>query len=135
MAGVDKDFNGEAVLSKGYSVGYLEQEPLLNETRTVREVVEEGVQETVDLLKEFEEINNSFADPDVDMDKLIERQGVVQEKIDHLDAWELDSKLDQAMDALRCPPADAKVNILSGEKTACGPLSSAASKTGHPVAR
>jgi ATP-binding cassette ChvD family protein len=114
MAGVDKDFNGEAVLSKGYSVGYLEQEPLLNETRTVREVVEEGVQETVDLLKEFEEINNSFADPDVDMDKLIERQGVVQEKIDHLDAWELDSKLDQAMDALRCPPADAKVNILSG---------------------
>ncbi len=114
MAGVDNDFNGEAVLSKGYSVGYLEQEPLLNETRTVREVVEEGVQETVDLLKEFEEINNSFADPDIDMDKLIERQGVVQEKLDHLDAWELDSKLDQAMDALRCPPADAKVNILSG---------------------
>jgi len=114
MAGVDKDFNGEAVLSKGYSVGYLEQEPLLNETRTVREVVEEGVQETVDLLKEFEEINNSFADPDADMDKLIERQGEVQEKLDHLNAWDLDSKLDQAMDALRCPPADAKVNVLSG---------------------
>ncbi|MBE0501093.1 MAG: energy-dependent translational throttle protein EttA [Desulfuromonadales bacterium] len=114
MAGVDKDFNGEAVLSKGYSVGYLEQEPLLNETRTVREVVEEGVQETVDLLKEFEEINNSFADPDADMDKLIERQGEVQGKLDHLNAWDLDSKLDQAMDALRCPPADAKVNVLSG---------------------
>ena len=114
MAGVDKDFNGEAVLSKGYSVGYLEQEPLLNETRTVREVVEEGVQETVDLLKEFEEINNSFADPDADMEKLIERQGEVQEKLDHLNAWDLDSKLDQAMDALRCPPADAMVNVLSG---------------------
>jgi ATP-binding cassette ChvD family protein len=114
MAGIDKEFNGEAVLSKGYSVGYLEQEPLLNEERTVREVVEEGVQETVDLLKEFEEINNSFADPDVDMDKLIERQATVQEKLDHLDAWELDSKLDQAMDALRCPPADAVVNVLSG---------------------
>ncbi len=114
MAGVDKDFNGEAVLSKGYSVGYLEQEPLLNETRTVREVVEEGVQETVDLLKEFEEINNSFADPDADMEKLIERQGEVQEKLDHLNAWDLDSKLDQAMDALRCPPADALVNVLSG---------------------
>jgi ATP-binding cassette ChvD family protein len=114
MAGVDKEFNGEATLSKGYSVGYLEQEPLLNEERTVREIVEEGVQETVDLLKEFEEINNSFADPDADMDKLIERQGEVQEKLDHLEAWDLDSRLDQAMDALRCPPADAKVNILSG---------------------
>ena len=114
MAGVDKEFNGEAVLSKGYSVGFLEQEPLLDEARTVREVVEEGVQETVDLLKEFEEINNSFADPDADMDKLIDRQGKVQEKLDHLDAWDLDSKLDQAMDALRCPPADALVSVLSG---------------------
>ncbi len=114
MAGVDKEFNGEAALSKGYSVGYLEQEPLLNEERTVREVVEEGVQETVDLLKEFEEINNSFADPDADMDKLIERQAKVQEKLDHLDAWDLDSKLDQAMDALRCPPSDALVKVLSG---------------------
>ncbi|PLX77993.1 MAG: energy-dependent translational throttle protein EttA [Desulfuromonas sp.] len=114
MAGVDKEFNGEAVLSPGYSVGYLEQEPLLNEERTVLEVVQEGAQETVDLLKEFEEINNSFADPDADMDKLIERQAVVQEKLDHLDAWDLDSRLEQAMDALRCPPGDTPVKVLSG---------------------
>jgi len=114
MAGVDKEFNGEAVLSAGYSVGYLEQEPLLNEERTVLEVVQEGAQETVDLLKEFEEINNAFADPDADMDKLIERQAKVQEKLDHLDAWDLDSRLEQAMDALRCPAGDTPVKVLSG---------------------
>jgi ATP-binding cassette ChvD family protein len=114
MAGVDKEFNGEAVLSSGYSVGYLEQEPLVDENRTVLEVVQEGAQETVDLLKEFEEINNSFADPDADMEKLIDRQAVVQEKLDHLDAWDLDSRLDQAMDALRCPPGDTPVKVLSG---------------------
>ncbi len=114
MAGIDKDFNGETTLSDGYSVGYLEQEPLVDCEKTVREVVEEGVQETVDLLKEFEEINAAFADPDVDMEKLCDRQAVVQDKLDALDAWELDSKLDLAMDALRCPPADTVVGVLSG---------------------
>ena len=116
LAGVDKEFNGETILSPGYTVGYLEQEPLVNEERTVREVVEEGVQETVDLLKEFEEINLRFAEPmdDDAMNKLIERQGVVQERLDNLDAWDLDSRLEMAMDALRCPPADTPVKILSG---------------------
>jgi energy-dependent translational throttle protein EttA len=116
MAGVDKNFNGEAVLSEGYTVGYLEQEPLVNVDKTVREVVEEGVQETVDLLKEFEDINAKFAEPmdDDAMDKLIERQGKVQEKLDNLDAWDLDSKLNMAMDALRCPAGDMSVNVLSG---------------------
>ncbi len=114
MAGIDKEFNGETMLSDGYSVGFLEQEPLIDCSKTVREVVEEGVQETVDLLKEFEEINNSFADPDADMEKLCDRQALVQDKLDTLDAWELDSKLDLAMDALRCPPGDMKVEVLSG---------------------
>jgi len=114
MAGVDKEFNGQTILSEGYTVGYLEQEPLVDCTKTVREVVEEGVQETVDLLKEFEEINAAFADPDADMEKLCERQAVVQDKLDALDAWELDSRLDLAMDALRCPPGDTQVKVLSG---------------------
>ena len=114
MAGLDKEFNGETMLSEGYSVGFLEQEPLMDCSKTVREVVEEGVQETVDLLKEFEEINNAFADPDADMEKLCDRQAVVQDKLDALDAWELDSKLDLAMDALRCPPGEVKVDVLSG---------------------
>lgn len=105
MAGVDKDFNGQAVLSPGYTVGYLEQEPTLDESKTVREIVEEGCQETVNLLNEFNEITAAFADPDADMDKLLERQAEVQEKLDHLDAWDLDSRLEMAMDALRCPPA------------------------------
>jgi ATP-binding cassette ChvD family protein len=114
MAGIDKEYNGETILSEGYSVGFLEQEPLVDCDKTVREVVEEGVQETVDLLKEFEEINAAFADPDADMEKLCDRQAVVQDKLDALDAWELDSKLDLAMDALRCPPGDARVGVLSG---------------------
>src|SRR5210317_2222623 len=114
MAGVDKEFNGETMLSDGFSVGYLEQEPLIDCSKTVREVVEEGVQDTVDLLKEFEEINEAFADPDCDMEKLCERQAVVQDKLDALEAWELDSRLDLAMDALRCPPADTQVKVLSG---------------------
>jgi len=114
LAGVDKEFNGEAVLSPGYTVGYLEQEPLVDCDKTVREVVEEGVQETVDLLQEFEEINAAFADPDADMEKLCERQAVVQEKLDALDAWDLDSRLEMAMDALRCPPGKAQVQVLSG---------------------
>ena len=116
MAGVDKEINGEAVLSPGYSVGYLEQEPLLDDARTVRQVVEEAVHETVDLLKEFEQINAKFAEEmsDEDMNKLLERQGEVQEKLDHLEAWDLDARLEMAMDALRCPPAETPVKILSG---------------------
>ncbi len=116
MAGVDKEINGEAVLSPGYTVGYLEQEPLIDDSRTVREVVEEAVQETVNLLKEFEEINAKFAEEmsDEEMNKLLERQGEVQEKLDHQGAWDLDARLEMAMDALRCPPPDTPVKILSG---------------------
>ncbi len=116
MAGVDKEINGEAVLSPGYTVGFLEQEPLIDDSRTVREVVEEAVQETVNLLKEFEEINSKFAEEmsDDEMNKLLERQGEVQEKLDHQDAWDLDARLEMAMDALRCPPSDTPVKILSG---------------------
>ncbi|MFZ1702123.1 MAG: energy-dependent translational throttle protein EttA [Pyrinomonadaceae bacterium] len=116
IAGTDTEFNGEVVFSKGYSVGYLEQEPKLDETKTVQQIVEEAVQSTVDLLKEFEEINAKFAEPmdDDEMTKLIERQGEVQEKLDHADAWDLDSRLDMAMDALRCPPPDTVVKNLSG---------------------
>jgi len=116
LAGVDTEFNGKTHIAPGHTVGYLEQEPLVDVTRTVREVVEEGVQETVDLLNEFNEINARFAEPmdDDEMNALIERQGVVQEKLDHLDAWELDSRLEMAMDALRCPPGDTPVNVLSG---------------------
>ncbi|HNQ15691.1 MAG TPA: ATP-binding cassette domain-containing protein, partial [Pyrinomonadaceae bacterium] len=116
IAGVDTEINGEVVFSKGYSVGYLEQEPRLDESRTVRQIVEEGVQSTVDLLKEFEEINMKFAEPmsDDEMNALIERQGEVQEKLDHAGAWDLDSRLEMAMDALRCPPADTPINVLSG---------------------
>ncbi|MEA3466422.1 MAG: energy-dependent translational throttle protein EttA [Thermodesulfobacteriota bacterium] len=116
MAGVDKEFNGEAVLSDGYSVGYLEQEPKLDDSKTARQVVEEGVQETVDLLKEFEEINMAFGEPmdDDAMTTLCERQAKVQDQLDVLDAWDLDSRLDLAMDALRCPSADAQVKVLSG---------------------
>ena len=116
MAGVDKEFNGEAVLSPGYTVGFLQQEPLIDDARTVREVVEEAVQKIVDLLKEFEAINARFAEEmsDDGMNKLLERQGEVQEKLDHLDAWDLDARLEMAMDALRCPPSDTPVKILSG---------------------
>ena len=116
MAGVDKEINGEAVLSPGYTVGYLEQEPLIDDSRTVREVVEEALQETLNLLKEFEEINARFAEEmsDDDMNKLLERQGEVQEKLDHLNAWDLDAQLEMAMDALRCPPSDTQVKVLSG---------------------
>ena len=116
LAGVDREFNGQTILSPGYSVGYLEQEPLVDVDKTVREVVEEGAQETVDLLKEFEEINLQFAEPmdDEAMSKLCDRQAAVQEKLDALDAWDLDSRLEMAMDALRCPPGDTPVQVLSG---------------------
>ena len=114
MAGVDKEFNGQAVLSPGYTVGFLEQEPLLDDAKTVREIVEEGVQETVDLLNEFNDITARFADPDADFDALVARQAEVQEKLDHLDAWDLDARLEMAMDALRCPPGETPVKVLSG---------------------
>jgi ATP-binding cassette ChvD family protein len=116
LAGVDKDFQGETHVSPGFTIGYLEQEPLVDSAKTVRQVVEEGAAETVALLKEFEEINAAFAEPmdDEAMDKLITRQGEVQEKLDALDAWDLDSKLDMAMDALRCPPPDTPVSQISG---------------------
>lgn len=114
MAGADKEFNGEAVLSDGYSVGYLEQEPQLDDNKTVRETVKEGVQEIVDLLAEFEEINNAFADPDCDMDKLLARQAEVQDKLDAADAWELDSRLELAEEALRCPSPETSIKVLSG---------------------
>ena len=116
MAGEDTEFNGETLLSDGYDVGYLEQEPLVDADKTVRQVVEEGVQESADLLKEFESINEKFAEPmdDDAMDRLIQRQGEVQEKLDALDAWDLDARLEMAMNALRCPPADMPVTVLSG---------------------
>lgn len=116
LAGVDKDFNGETVISPGHTVGYLEQEPLIDDSRTVREVVEEAVQETITLLKEFEEINGRFAEEmaDDEMSRLLERQGQVQELLDAQDAWDLDSRLEMAMDALRCPPPETPVKILSG---------------------
>ncbi len=116
MAGVDKEINGEAVLSPGHMVGYLEQEPLIDDSRTVREVVEEAVKDTVNLLKEFEDINAKFAEEmsDDEMNKLLERQGQVQEKLDQQDAWDLDARLEMAMDALRCPAPDTPVKILSG---------------------
>jgi len=116
LAGIDAEFIGETILSKGFTVGYLEQEPLVDNTRTVREVVEEGVQETVDLLKEYEIVSESFANPmsDDEMDQLIEKQGKIQEKLDIMDAWDLDSRLKMAMDALRCPPGDTRVDLISG---------------------
>lgn len=119
IAGIDKEFQGEVVSDLSFSVGLLEQEPQLDKTKTVREIVEEGVKETVALLKEFEAINEKFGDPEVlenpdKMDKLIARQAEVQDKLDAVDAWGLDAKLDRAMDALRCPPSDAKIEVLSG---------------------
>jgi len=114
IAGVDKNYTGDVVWSPGYTVGLLEQEPTLDPNKSVLEVVEEGVANVKALLKEFDEINEAFADPDADFDKLMARQGDVQEKLDHLNAWELDNRLEKAMDALRCPPADAKIGDLSG---------------------
>ena len=117
IAGIDKSYNGEVVFSPGYSVGMLEQEPHLDPTKSVREIVEEGVQEVVDLLKEFDAINEAFGDENADFDKLLERQGTVQERLDALDAWDLDNRLERAMDALRCPPSEANVaNLSGGEK-------------------
>ena len=116
MAGVDTSFNGEIIPSKGYTIGYLEQEPELDNEKTVREIVEQGAQEIVDLLKTYDRINEKFAEPmsDDEMDTLIQQQGEVQEKLDHLDAWDLDARLEMAMDALRCPPGETLINVLSG---------------------
>ena len=114
IAGVESNYEGNVVFSPGYSVGFLEQEPKLDNTKTVKEIVQEGTQEVVDMLAEFDQINEKFADPDADFDKLIIRQGELQELLDHADAWNLDNKLDRAMDALRCPPEDALVKNLSG---------------------
>lgn len=116
LGGVDKDFNGETAVSPGFTIGLLEQEPKLDNTKTVRQIVEEGVQEVVDVLREYDEINAKFAEPmsDDEMNDLLERQGKVQEKLDHLDAWDLDSKLEMAMDVLGCPPPDTNVGVLSG---------------------
>ena len=119
IAGIDKDYQGEVVFSPGYSVGYLEQDPKLEPGKTVKEIVQEGVQEIVDTLKEYEEVNERFGDPEVledpdKMDALINRQAELQDKIDAPDAWNLDSRLERAMDALRCPPEDQVVDTLSG---------------------
>jgi len=116
LARVDQEFNGELILSKGYTVGFLEQEPELDDTKIVREIVAQGVQEAVDLLEEFNTINEKFAEPmsDKEMDALIERQGQVQEKLDNADAWDLDARLEMAMGALRCPDGDTPVKVLSG---------------------
>ena len=119
IAGIDKSYQGNVVFSPGYSVGYLEQEPKLDPDKTVREVVEEGAKPIMDLLKEYDEVNNAFADPEVledpaKMEKLIERQAELQDKLDAADAWNIDNKLDRAMDALRCPPDDKKIAVLSG---------------------
>ena len=116
IAGIDKNYQGDVAFSPGYSVGYLAQEPELDNSKTVKEVVQEGVQEVVDLMKEYEEVNNKFAEPmsDEEMNKLIERQGELTELLDQHDAWELDAKLERAMDALNCPEPDASVATLSG---------------------
>ncbi len=114
IAGVDKDYQGEVVFAPGYSVGYLEQEPRLDDSKTVKEVVQEAVQDVVDWMKEYEEVNNAFAEPDADFDKLCERQGELTELLEQHDAWNLDSRLERAMDALRCPDEDQLVKNLSG---------------------
>jgi ATP-binding cassette ChvD family protein len=116
MAGVEKEFLGETLVTPGFTIGYLEQEPLIDSDKTVREIVEEGVQETVNLLKEFDAINEKFGEPmsDDEMNALLERQGKVQEQLDNAGAWDLDARLEMAMDALRCPPPEASVKVLSG---------------------
>src|SRR5574340_539899 len=114
MAGVDKDYIGEISQSKGYSVGLLEQEPKLDETKTVIEVVKEAVKPIVEMLKRFDEVNTKFAEPDADFDALVTEQSKLQEQLDKVDAWNLDSHLEVAMEALRCPPSDTPVKVLSG---------------------
>jgi len=114
IAGVDKDYIGQITAQKGITFGYLPQEPDLDPTKTVKDIVEEGAAETVALLKEYEAVSAKFSEPDADFDALLEKQAKLQEKIDHLNAWDLDSKLEQAMDALRCPPGDSLISVISG---------------------
>ena len=119
IAGIEKEYQGEVTFLPGYSVGHLSQDPLLDESRTVKEIVEEGVKEIMDIIKEYEKINNSFGIPEVyenpdKMQQLMDRQAILQEKIDYHDGWNIEYKLERAMDALRCPDSDARVNILSG---------------------
>ncbi len=116
MAGVDKNHLGETAMAKGYTVGYLEQEPALDPNKTVREIVQEGVSEVMDMLKEFDQINEKFAEPmnDDEMNKLLDKQAKLQDKLDAANAWDIDSRLDLAMDSLRCPPSDQKIGTLSG---------------------
>lgn len=114
IAGVEKNYEGEVVFSPGYSVGYLEQEPRLDPEKTVKQIVQEGVQPIMDLLAEYDRINEQFADPEADFDKLIARQGELQELLDQHDAWNIDNKLERAMDALRCPDENQPVKHLSG---------------------
>ncbi len=114
IAGVDKDYLGEVTAQKGITFGYLQQEPELDQTKTVRQIAEEGAAESVNLLKEYEAISAKFSEPDADFDVLLEKQAKLQEKIDHLGAWDIDSKLEQAMDALRCPPPETSVSVISG---------------------
>src|SRR5690606_36959652 len=114
IAGEDTDYVGNISSQKGITFGYLPQEPKLDNGRTVKSIVEEGVQETVDLLRDYENVSNAFMEPDVDFDALLEKQGKVQERIDAQNAWDLDSRLEMAMDALRCPPGDTLVDTLSG---------------------
>ena len=114
IAGIDKNYQGEVVFSPGYTVGYLEQDPKLDPSKTVRECVQEGVQPIMDMLREYDEINMAFGEPDADFDKLLARQAELQDKLDAADAWNIDQRLDRAMDALRCPPDDANVQNLSG---------------------
>ena len=114
LAGIDKDYTGETSLAPGYTIGYLEQEPYLEPGKTVMEIVKEGVKPITDLLEEFDKINEAFGDPDADFDKLCARQAEVQEKLDACDAWNLDNNLELAMEALRCPPPEQVVDVLSG---------------------
>ena len=114
LAGVDTEFTGETAISPGYTIGYLPQEPHLEEGKTVKEIVSEGVKEITDLLEEFDKVNEAFGEPDANIDKLCAKQAAIQEKLDAADAWNLDSKLELAMDALRCPPQDMKIDVLSG---------------------
>src|SRR3954447_22768127 len=116
MAGVEKDFNGETMLADGYKIGFLEQEPQLDNSKTVRQIVQEGVQDVVDVLTEFDEINAKFGEDlsTDEMDALMTRQAEVQDQLDAMNAWDLDSRLEMAMDALRCPPSESPVSLLSG---------------------
>ncbi len=137
MAGVDHDHLGETVLSSRYSVGFVEQEPVLDDSKTVRQIVEEGVQEVVDALREYDQVNARFGEEltAAEMDELIEHQGRLQDELDRLNAWDLDSRLELAMDALRCPPGETSISILSGGRTSPrSPLPAITSRARHLVA-